>query len=364
MDIKAAVMFSTSEKFKIETLKLDSPYEDEVIVKMVATGICHTDLAARDQLFKTPLPAVLGHEGAGIVEKVGSQVTKVKKGDHVVLTWYSCGKCNNCLKGKFSYCLDFLPRNFNGARPDGSTTLKLRNKDIHGQFFCQSSFANYALVNQNNLVKVKKDISLDIIGPLGCGFQTGAGSVINCLKPVKENSIVIFGTGSVGISAIMAAVICECSIIIGVDINEERLKVAKELGASHTINASNSNVIDEVFKILPFGADFSLECVGNNNIARQAVDVLTNSGICGLVGLVASDVELSINMMGMVSGKIIRGISEGDSNPELFIPKLIEFYENGNFPIDKLIKFYPFENINEAVSDMEIGKVIKPILKF
>jgi aryl-alcohol dehydrogenase len=363
MEIKAAVTFKKSDKFKIEQLDLSEPNDNEVLVRIVASGICHTDLAARDQHLPIPLPSVLGHEGAGVVEKVGKRVTKVKPGDHVALSWMSCGKCTSCKAGKDSYCVNFLPLNFSGARPDGTTTMRKGNQVIHGSFFGQSSFANYALATERNIVKVPKDIPLEILGPLGCGIMTGAGAVMNSLKASPGTSIAIFGVGPVGMSAVLAAVVCECAPIVAVDIHEGRLKVAKELGATHTVNASQGDTIKAIQDITGGGPNFTLECVGNPKVFRQTVDVLPILGVCGLVGVVAPGTEVVLDMDRIMNGRTVKGIIEGDAVPDRFIPKLIELYKQGRFPFDRMITFYSFGDIEKAVEDMEKGRVIKPIVR-
>ena len=367
MEIKAAVVYEQSGKFSIEQLQLSDPKDDEVLVRIAGVGICHTDLAARDLHLPIPperaLPGVFGHEGAGVVEKVGAQVTKVKPGDHVALSWDCCGACSSCKSGNDPYCLNFFLHNFNGSRPDGTTTLRKGDQVIYGSFFCQSSFADFALANERNAVKVPKDIPLEILGPLGCGVQTGAGAVMNTLQPRPGASIAIFGAGTVGMSAVLAAVVCGCTTIIAVDIIPERLKKAKEFGATHTINAGEMEPVDAIRDITSGGAEFTLECVGNPKVLRQAVDALPRCGVCGLLGVVPPGTEVGLDMDLIMNGRTVKGIIEGDAIPDLFIPKLIELYTQGRFPFDRLIEFYPFDEINRAVEDMEQGRVIKPVLR-
>lgn len=363
MEIKAAVTLEKSSKFKIMPLQLSDPKEEEILVRIIAVGICHTDLAGRDQHLPIPLPSVFGHEGAGIVEKVGARVTKVKPGDHVALSWMYCGTCPACRSGRDPYCSNFLALNFSGARPDGTTTLRNGDQVIHGSFFGQSSFADYALVDARNAVKVPKDVPLEILGPMGCGIQTGAGAVMNSLQAEPGTSIAIFGVGPVGMSAVLGAVVCGCTTIIAVDISPGRLKMAKELGATHTINAGEDDPVKAILDLTGGGPNYSLECVGNPAVFRQAVDVLPILGVCGLAGVVPPGTEVTLNMDLIMNGRTVRGIIEGDVIPDLFIPKLIELYKQGKFPFDRMITFYPFEEINRAVEDMEKGLVIKPVLK-
>jgi aryl-alcohol dehydrogenase len=234
---------------------------------------------------------------------------------------------------------------------------------IYGNFFSQSSFADFALANERNVVKVSKDVPLEILGPLGCGIQTGAGAVMNTLSPRPGASIAIFGVGPVGISAILGAMVCGCTTIIAVDVLPDRLDKANEFGATHTIHAGEQDPVETIRDITGGGAEFTLECVGNPSVLRQAVDVLPRRGVCGLLGVVPPGTEVGLDMDLLMNGRTVRGIIEGDAIPELFIPRLLELYSQGRFPFDRMITYYPFEKINEAVKDMEEGRVIKPVLK-
>ncbi|HEY5997218.1 MAG TPA: NAD(P)-dependent alcohol dehydrogenase [Candidatus Deferrimicrobiaceae bacterium] len=364
MKVNAAVVHSKGAKFEFEELTLEEPRHDEVLVKVVGVGLCHLELTVRDQWYPVPLPSVLGHEGSGIVEKVGAGVRKVKPGDHVVLSYLSCGTCENCLKGQPAYCLALYPCNFCGARLDGSTTLSKGKKPIHGSFFGQSSFATYALASERNVVKVRTDVPLELLGPLGCGIQTGAGAVLNSLHPHAGSSIAVFGAGSVGLSAIMAAVVSGCTPIIAVDLNDSRLELARSLGATHTINpAKGGDLVQEVQKITNGGANFTVETTGSPKVFRQAVDALQLTGVCGLIGGSALGTEVTLDMNNILFGRSVRGVIEGDSVPDLFIPKLIELYREGRFPFDRLVRFYPFSEINTAVADSEKGVAIKAVLR-
>jgi aryl-alcohol dehydrogenase len=259
--------------------------------------------------------------------------------------------------------VSFLPLNFSGARPDGSTTLRKGDQVIHGNFFGQSSFASYALATERNIVKVSKDVPLEILGPLGCGVMTGAGAVMNSLQAKPGTSIAVFGVGPVGMSAVMAAVVSGCKTIIAVDIHEARLKKAKEFGATHTVNAGKDDPVKVIQDITGGGPNFTLECVGNPKVFRQTVDVLPILGVCGLLGVVAPGTEVVLDMDRIMNGRTVKGIIEGDAVPDKFIPKLIALYKEGRFPFDRLITFYPFNDIEKAVEDMEKGLVIKPVLR-
>lgn len=363
MKIKAAVVREKGGPFIIEDVELGEPRADEVLVRVAATGVCHTDLVARDQYLPVPLPGVFGHEGSGVVEKVGAAVAKVKPGDHVVMSFLTCGTCPSCKKGVPTWCLEFLRYNFSGARADGSATMEKNGETIHAVFFGQSSFASYALASERNVVKVPSDVPVEILGPLGCGVQTGAGGVINTLHPRPGSSIAVFGTGSVGLSAVLAAVACGCTTIIGVDVMAERLKTAKSFGATHVIDPTKTDPVEEIRRITGAGVQYSLECTGIPKVFRQAVDALMIGGVCGLIGVAPAGVEVSLDMQNILNGRTIKGVVEGDSVPDIFIPQLIDLYRQGRFPFDRMITFYPFNDINKAAEDSEKGKTLKAVLR-
>jgi aryl-alcohol dehydrogenase len=363
LKIRAAVVWEKSGPFAVEELEMEEPRADEVRVRVVGVGVCHTDFSVRDQFYPVPLPAVLGHEASGVVEQVGRHVAKVEPGDHVVLTYLLCGTCRNCVQGKPAYCLYTFPYNFGGARLDQSTALPKGSDAIHSHFFGQSSCATHVLASERNVVKVRKNVPLELLGPLGCGIQTGAGAVLNSVRPAAGSSIVVFGTGSVGMSAVMAARVAGCTTIIGVDIQSNRLNAARELGATHTINPEEiPDPVGEIQKITGGGADYSLDTTVSPKVFRQAVDCLIVTGICGLIGGAALGTEVTFDMNTILFGRTVRGIIEGDSIPEIFIPRLIDLYTQGRFPFDRLIRKYQFEEINQAVQDSEQGQVFKPVL--
>jgi len=362
---KAAVVRQSGGPFEIEEVSLDTPRDNEVIVKVVATGMCHTDMVVRDQIYPVALPIVLGHEGSGIVERIGKDVTKVQVGDHVVLSFLPCGGCRACQEGAPASCENFNLYNFSGARPDGSHALSDKDgKPLSDRFFGQSSFGVYALANEKNVVKVSKEAPLDILGPLGCGIQTGAGAVLNALRVGAGDSFAAFGGGAVGLSAVMAAKLAGATTIIAIDLVESRLTLAKELGATHVINSKNENAVERIKEITGSGVDFALDSTGVTAVIRQAVLALRPRGTCGVVGASkpGSNVEIDINDF-MQNCKRMRGIVEGDAVAEQFIPRLIDLHLQGRFPFDKLIKMYPFEKINEAAEDSERGITLKPIIK-
>ena len=363
--IKAAVVREKGGAMLLEDVTIGQPADDEVLVRIVATGICHTDLSVRDQLLPMPLPAVLGHEGSGVVEAVGRAVTNVVPGDHVVMSYAYCGQCDLCHSGHPAHCENVLPQCFGGSRADGSTGITdSAGHPVHDHFFAQSSFAEYALANMRNVVKVPKDLPLEVLAPLGCGLQTGAGAVLQALKVKPGSSFVAFGIGAVGLAAVMAAKIAGATKVIAVDLHPERLELATELGATHVINARDGDPVARIHEITGKGADYSLEASGVGSVLRQAIDCLGIFGTCGIVGAPPLGSEVAVDVMGvMIPGKMIKGIVQGDVISATFIPALIEFHRQGRFPFDRLIKYYDFTDINQAISDSEAGKTIKPVLR-
>jgi aryl-alcohol dehydrogenase len=363
--MKAAVVRDAGKPFQIENVKLGAPRHDEVLVRVVACGVCHTDIVVRDQGYASPLPAVFGHEGAGVVEAVGADVTRVAPGDHVVMSYAFCGKCQSCESGHPAHCRHVFEICFGGGRLDGSTsTVDANGAPLHDHFFGQSSFAQYSLANENNVIKVDKDIPLEILAPLGCGLQTGAGAVLNALKVRPGSSFVAFGAGAVGLAAVMAGKIAGATKVIAVDINADRLALATELGATHVVNSRETDAVAAIQAITGGGADFALECSGRGEVLRQAIDCLGFFGTCGIVGAqpLGNEVPFDVNGV-MIPGKKIVGIVQGDVISQTFIPTLIEFYKQGRFPFDRLIKHYDFADINTAVEDSESGRTIKPVLR-
>lgn len=362
MEIQAAVC-RVKGSFILEQVDLSEPQADEVLVKIVACGMCHTDLAVRDQHLPLPLPAVLGHEGAGIVAKVGGGVSKFRPGDHVVLSYGSCGKCGNCLAGRPAYCAEFLAYNVGTRRPDGSCTHQQHGKALTGAFFYQSSFATYALTHVRNVVKVANDLPLEVLAPLGCGIQTGAGAVFNCLRPQAGSSIAIFGAGAVGLSAVMAAAVAGCAVIVVVDVLDSRLTLARELGATCVIDARSTDPVAAVRAACAGGVDSAVEATGLPAVMTQAFDSLNSTGTVVVLGVAPAGATISLDASSLLGGKKIRGAIEGESVPEVFIPQLIALWKAGKFPFDRLAKYYSLEQINEAAHDSERGLAIKPIIR-
>lgn len=363
MKVKAAVVNQVNGPYEMEELELQEIANDEVVVRVVASGICHSDEALRVGDAEFPLPAVLGHEGAGIIEQIGSSVTNFKVGDQVVMAYNSCGYCQSCRTGHPSSCNDWTSLNMGGVRPDGRPYFKKSDGTTVSNFFTQSSFSTHTVTHVNNLIKVDDDADLRIIGPLGCGFLTGAGTVTNGLKPKVGDSIIVFGTGAVGLGALMMAVIEGCSKIVAVDIHDSRLEIAKELGATHTINSMTEDLAKLVGEITGgAGFNFSVDTTGVGPVIKASIDVLGIGGIAAPVAVTPNSIEINTTMDLVFANRSVKGVLMGDSIPQFAIPKLIEFYKEGKFSFNKLVKFYKFDEINKASADSNSGETIKPIL--
>ena len=363
---RAAVVESGGAPFTLADVELDEPGPHEAVVRMVATGLCHTDLGVASGGLPFPLPGVLGHEGAGVVEAVGAAVTGIAPGDHVVLSFTSCGECRNCHGGHPAYCATWLPLNLiGGRRADGTSTISRDGTPLGGHFFGQSSFAERALVDERSLVKVDADVPLESIAPLGCGVQTGVGAVWNVLKPVTGSTIVVLGAGAVGLSAVMAAALTPATRIVAVDKVGERLSLAKELGATHTVNVGEADLGEALAEITGGqGADGVVETTGSVAVLRQGVDALAARGTLVVVGAPPFGSEVALDVNGLLGGKQVVGLTLGDAETQTFIPSLVQLVKEGRLPLHRLISTYPFADIDQAVRDMGAGKAIKPVLTF
>ena len=363
---RAAVLRNIGGPFQIEDITLLPPRDHEVLVRMVGVGICHTDLVCRDG-FGLPMPIVLGHEGAGTVERVGRQVTRLKAGDRVVISFDSCGTCAGCRNAIPAHCDQFMPRNLSGSRlSDGTTALRRGEEMIHANFFGQSSFATHAIAHETNVVPVGDDLPLEHLGPLGCGVLTGAGSVMNSLKVSAGESIVIFGAGAVGLSAMLAAAAVGAAPIIMVEPNAGRRELALQLGASHALAPSaGTDLIERIGALSDGGARYAVDTTAKPGVIESAAAVLGVNGVLGLLGVPSATDSATFNLLELLTrGITIRSIIEGDADPQTFIPRMLALYREGRFPFNRMIHTFPFEQINEAAAAAESGKVIKPVLVF
>ena len=365
MRVRAAVLRAAGAPLSIEALDLEAPRPDEVLVRLVACGVCHTDLRARAEPGLVPLPVVLGHEGAGVVEEIGAEVRGLRRGDAVLLTFDSCGACPSCALPAPAYCHELLPRNFGGRRPDGSTPLRdAAGAPVGGRFFGQSAFATHAMCTERNAIRCPPGLPLQVLAPLGCGFQTGAGAVLRSLRVPAGASFVVFGAGSVGLSAIMAARLAGAAPIIAVDVAPARLDAARRLGASHVLEAGRVDIPGAILEITGSGAHYALDASGAASAIESAVACLAPLGVCGVAASTAEP-HVRFNARHLLAGgRTIRGISEGDSVPAELIPALAEHFRAGRLPFGELVTEYPFERIEEALQDAAAGAVVKPVLRF
>jgi aryl-alcohol dehydrogenase len=360
----AAVLHELNGTFQFEDVVLDDLRPTEILVKIVATGLCHTDLAIQHGDIPGAFPTVLGHEGAGTVEQLGSSVTGFAVGDSVAVSFASCGHCANCLSGREAYCTSFMLLNIAGTREDGSGTMTaVDGGEMHGSFFGQSSFASHAIVEARNAVKVPEGVSLDIVGPLGCGIQTGAGTVLNSLAIEAGSSIIVSGTGAVGLSAIMAAKAAGATTIIAVDVLPERLAFATKLGATHAVNGKTDDVVAEILKATDgIGASYAVDTTAVPAVIVNLINATAFGAQIALVGVGKPDAQLPLALV-TGAGKTLVGAIEGDSVPQVFIPRLLAMYQAGDFPFDELITVYPFDQIEKAIEDTRSGVAVKAVLK-
>jgi aryl-alcohol dehydrogenase len=364
MQVTAAVVRERSGPFVIDTLELTEPRPDEVLVRVAASGMCATDLHGRDGYYDTPYPCVFGHEGAGVVEAVGSGVSTVAVGDHVIMSFPWCGTCANCRRDMHSHCQKSFAWKFSGTRPDGSTLLRKNGAPVYGAYFQQSSFSSHTIANERFVVKVRRDAPLDLIGPFACSGQTGAGAVFNSMKPKPGDSFAVFGVGAVGLSGLMAAKVAGCDPIIAVDIHDRRLALARGLGATHTINhTGRGDVVAEIRKVTGEGVRFSLETSAQPAVFREAVEVLMPAGTCVLLGSARSGTEVTFDMAFLQFGRVVHGVIQGESHPQEFIPQLVDLLVQGKMPVDRMITFYDIADINRAAQDSASGATIKPVLR-
>jgi aryl-alcohol dehydrogenase len=363
---KAAVLRTAGTAPVIEQVSVEAPRADEVLVEIRGVGVCHTDMVMRDGHLPVPLPVVLGHEGSGVIRAVGSDVTGLAEGDHVVLSFMSCSHCPSCEDDEPAYCHNWFALNFFGTRADGSTALSdAAGQRIHSHVFGQSSFASHAVVNQRNVIRVDKDLPIELLGPLGCGIQTGAGAVLNSCQVRAGSSVAVIGTGAVGLSAIMAAQLAQARTVVALDINDARIALALELGATHGFRADQATYPEHAAAAgCPAGFDTIIDTTGLTDLVNQAIGALAPRGQIALVGAYSPGAPAGADPTHLMSGgRVIRGVVEGSADPKTFIPQLIEFYRQGRFPFDRLVQYFDFSDIVEAIEAGESGRVIKPVLR-
>lgn len=357
----AAVLRAPDAPYSLETVDLADPGPGQVLVRIVGVGHCHTDLLPRSGMLPIPMPVIAGHEGAGVVEAVGPGVTSVSPGDHVVLSFASCGGCAPCTDGHPASCDLFAPLNLFGGTLDGSVVARdAGGAPVSARWFGQSSFAGHALATERNVVRIDPDLPLELMGPLGCGIQTGAGSVLNVLRVAAGDTVAVYGTGAVGLAGVMAAAAAGATTIVGVDVNPARLEVALELGATHVVDAREGDVAARVVAASGGGVAKALDTTGVGAVAQAAVDAVRVRGTVALVGV--SHPDLVVSGASLAMGKTVTGVIEGDAVPQTFIPLLTRLWRAGRFPFDRLVRTYPLADIDLAEQAAARGEVIKPVL--
>ena len=361
--MKAAVLYEAGSPLKIEDVTLDEPQENEVLIKLEATGVCHTDLHFMKGEMPTPVPVVPGHEGAGVVEKVGPGVTTLQPGDHVILmVAFNCGKCRYCYEGRPTMCVENLPIQMMATLPGGGIRLHKGDQAIH-HLFGLACYAEKVVVHERSAVKVRDDAPMDVVCLLGCGTSTGIGTAINTTKVKAGESIAIFGCGGVGLSAVMGARLAGAEVI-AVDVLDSKLKKAKELGADHIINASNDDPQIKISEILGGGVDYALEFIGNVDVMVKALGCIRAGGLLVVAGMAPLTSILNIMPFEFLIGKSITGAVQGDIIPQIDIPRYVDLFMEGKLPIDKLItKNYKLDQINEAYEALEKGEIIRSVIK-
>lgn len=361
METTAAVLRTTDGPYSIERLTLRDLRDDEVLVRIVGVGMCHTDVLPRTPDFMAPPPIVAGHEGAGVVEAVGAGVARVQVDDHVVLTFDACGECANCLAVQPAYCETFFVRNLFGRELDGSSTATDdQGRDVGARWFGQSSFATYCIATERNAVVVDPSLPLERLGPLGCGIQTGAGSILCALDVQAGQHVAVFGAGAVGLAAVMAAVVAGAEVIVAVERHQHRLDLAAELGATHTIHGDAPDVAEQIVAATGGGVHHAFDTTGIPAVIRTALAATRMTGQVGMVGVQQGNLELE--PLDTV-GKTVIGILEGSADPHTFIPRMIELWQAGRFPFDRLIEEFPLDRIDDAERASLEGRVIKPVLR-
>jgi aryl-alcohol dehydrogenase len=361
---RAAVVREAGAPFELLELGLGEPRADELVVRVEAVGICHTDVSVAEGKFGTPFPIVVGHEGTGVVEEVGREVEGFAVGDRVALSFDWCGHCRNCADARPTYCYENWPRNFGGGRLDGTTALELEGAPVHSHFLGQSSFAEHLVCPAHCATRIESEIPAALLAPLGCGVQTGAGAVLNALRPGPRDGIAIFGLGAVGLSAVMGAAIAGCATVVAIDPNPARRARAFELGATHLVDPTAENPVEAVRAHAPDGLQFALEMSGVPAVLQQAISTLAPGGTCGLVGAPPVGTRFPLDVHEILSfGRRLQGIVIGDAVPGTFLPELVGYWEEGRLPLERLVETFPFEQIDAAIEAARSGRAVKAVIE-
>ena len=369
MDVKAAVAYEPGKPLVVETIHLEGPKSGEVLVEIKATGVCHTDaytLSGKDP--EGLFPAILGHEGAGIVIEVGSGVTSLKPGDHVIpLYTPECRNCAYCLSWKTNLCQAIRATQGKGLMPDGSSRFSKNGTLIH-HYMGTSTFANYTVLPEIALAKIRKDAPFDKVCYIGCGVTTGIGAVINTAKVEAGANVVVFGLGGIGLNVIQGCRMVGANKIIGVDINPSKKALAEKLGLTHFVNPKEieGDLVAHLVELTDGGADYSFECIGNVTLMRQALECCHKGwGVSVIVGVAAAGAEISTRPLQLVTGRVWKGTAFGGARGRTDVPKIVDWYMDGKINIDDLITHVmPIEQINQAFDQMHKGEGIRTVLTF
>ncbi len=369
MKMRAAILEQWNTPLVVEEVELDDPKDKEVLVKLVATAVCHSDLHCIKGDLATQPPVVLGHEGAGIVEKVGKNVTDVQPGDRVVVTVAPyCGKCPACMMGVPTSCeTDPHTAALMGTMADGTKRLKRKNGDELSHFMAQASFAEYAVVEESATVKVRNDAPLDVVCLLGCGASTGIGAVINKARVKAGSSVAVFGCGGVGLTIIMAAKLVGAHPIVAVDLLDSKLEMARQFGATTLVNASNEDPVVRIAAECGGGVDYSFEAIGKPEVMTQAFHSVyaRPGGMAVVLGLAPIGTTFSIEAWRFMKEVTITGCVMGSVRPKIDIPRYIDLFMAGKLPLDKLVSArYSLDQINDAIKDTLEGKIIRGVITF
>ncbi len=369
MDVKAAVAYEPGKPLVVETIHLEGPKAGEVLVEIKATGVCHTDaytLSGKDP--EGLFPAILGHEGAGVVVEVGSGVTSLKPGDHVIpLYTPECRNCAYCLSWKTNLCQAIRVTQGKGVMPDGSSRFSKNGRPIH-HYMGTSTFANYTVLPEIALAKIREDAPFDKVCYIGCGVTTGIGAVINTAKVEAGANVVVFGLGGIGLNVIQGCRMVGANKIIGVDINPSKKALAEKLGLTHFVNPKETegDLVAHLVELTDGGADYSFECIGNVNLMRQALECCHKGwGVSVIVGVAEAGAEISTRPFQLVTGRVWKGTAFGGARGRTDVPKIVDWYMDGKINIDDLItNVMPIEQINEALELIHSGKGIRTVLTF
>lgn len=369
MKVKAAVARSAGQPLTIETVELDGPRAGEVLVEIKATGVCHTDAytlsgADPEGLF----PAILGHEGAGIVADVGAGVTSVKKGDRVIPLYIpECRNCEYCLSRKTNLCQAIRLTQGQGVMPDGTSRFSIDGQKLY-HYMGTSTFANYTVLPEIAVAKIRDDAPFDKVCLIGCGVTTGIGAVINTAKVEPGSNVVVFGLGGVGLNVIQAARMVGANMIVGVDLNPDKREMAEKFGMTHFVNPREveGDLVPYLVDLTKGGADYSFECIGNINVMRQALECCHKGwGVSVIVGVAGAGQEISTRPFQLVTGRVWKGTAFGGAKGRTDVPKIVDWYMDGKIDIDSLVSHVmPIEQINDAFDLMHKGESIRTVLTF